>query len=39
MWLPFSCEKSGTTALVLPGVTAAGRLAGRQNSAKLRNYI
>jgi len=35
MRLPFLGEKSGAIALVQPGFTA-GRLAGRQNSAKFK---
>jgi len=41
MQLPFLCEKTGAIALMLLGLTV-GRLAGRQNSAKLKknlNYI
>jgi len=37
MQLPFLGEKSGAVALVPPGLTA-GRLAGRQNSAKFKNF-
>jgi len=37
MRLPFLREKSGVTALVLAGLMA-GCLAGRQNSAKFRNF-
>jgi len=39
--LPFLCEKSGTIALVLLGLMAgwlAGKLAGRRNSAKFKNF-
>jgi len=45
MQLPFLCGKSRAIALVLPGLTAgwlssrmASWLAGRQNSAKFRNF-
>jgi len=37
MQLPFLFEKSGAIALALPGLTA-GRLAGRQNSAKFKKF-
>jgi len=37
MQLPFLCEKSGALVLVVLGLTA-GWLAGRQNSAKYRNF-
>jgi len=37
MRLPFLGEKSGAIALVLPVLTA-GRLAGRQNNAKFKNF-
>jgi len=39
--VPFLCEKSGAIALVLPGLTTGwqpSRLAGRQNSAKFKNF-
>jgi len=36
--LPLLCEKAGTIALVLPGLTA-GWQAGSKNSAKFRNFL
>jgi len=41
MRLPFLCEKSGTTAVALPGLTAGSQSvsqSGRQNSAKFKFF-